>query len=107
MAVADASYNTVKVSMSFGFKEVNGLATPPGKVLSTGNPSITINGSLLADSEDPPLILIVALSPGAPLLETTETPAILPKIRSCGEVKTPLLKSLPEIAATAPVASFF
>ncbi len=76
MAVAEASFSTVKVSMSFELMVLNGLAIPLMPVaLSTGTPSITINGSLLADMEDPPRIRILAAEPGAPPEETTLKPA--------------------------------
>src|SRR5687767_8967888 len=107
MAVAEASFKTVKVSMSLGFKLANGFEMPDGPELSIGNPSITIRGSLLADNEDPPRIRIVEFAPGAPLFDVTETPANFPTTKSCGDVRTPWLKSLLPRLTTAPVASFF
>ena len=64
MAAAEASFKTVNVSMSFGLINESGLLTPAGVVLSTGIPSITINGLLFAFNEAPPLILIFGVESG-------------------------------------------
>ena len=69
MAVADASFNMVNVSISFGLIKARALACPEIPPLSNGIPSITINGSLLALREAPPRIRILLPDPGAPLLE--------------------------------------
>src|SRR5688572_17224957 len=107
MAVADASFNTVNVSISLGLMVDKILGEPPRLVLLIGTPSITMRGSLLALSEEPPRIRIVDAFPGAPLLEMTETPAVLPAISSWGELTAPLLKSFALITAREPVASDF
>ena len=75
--------------------------------LSSGTPSMMINGSLVADNEDPPRMRMVEPLPGAPLVDVITTPALLPTIRSWGEVIAPLLKSLALTVVTAPVASDF
>ena len=64
--------------MSFGFINDNGLETPAGVVLSTGIPSITNKGLLLAFKEDPPLILIFGAESGCPPLFVILTPGALP-----------------------------
>ncbi len=106
MAVAEASFKTVKVSMSFGFTIAKGLVKPCTPLLSIASPSITINGSFLAFNDEPPRIRIVAPPPGVPL-EITFTPAILPVIISCALVITPLLILSGLMAVTDPVKSFF
>ncbi|CUP26161.1 Uncharacterised protein [Segatella copri] len=107
MAVAEASFNTVKLSISLGLTRERGLFTPFVLLLSIGIPSITINGLLLAVREAPPRIRICAPSPGAPVDELTFTPAILPWIISCAEVMIPWFFSSGLIAVTEPVKSFF
>ena len=107
MAVAEASFNTVKVSISFGLTSERGFDIPLMPSLSIASPSITINGSLLAFSEEPPRIRTVAPAPGAPPVDTTFTPAILPVIMSWGEVVIPLLILSGFMAVTEPVASSF
>ena len=62
-AVAEASFNTLIDSISLGLIVFNKLAEPGRLLLSTGTPSITINGSLLALIEDPPRIRIVLPPP--------------------------------------------
>ena len=68
--------------MSFGLIVDKGFANPEIPELLTGNPSIIINGSLLADMDEPPLIRIVAPLPGAPPDEVITVPALLPTIKS-------------------------
>ena len=58
IADADASFKTVIDSTVAGFNEAKNEEEPTFVVLSSGNPSITIRGSLLAKSELPPRILI-------------------------------------------------
>ena len=58
----------------------NGFLEPPTPPSFNGIPSSTINGLLERPKEPFPRILIVCPSPGAPLPEVTETPAILPLI---------------------------
>ena len=105
IAVAEASFKTTNVSISFGLIRFNGLAEPAIPPLSNGTPSITINGSLLAFIEVPPLILIVLPEPGAPLLELIFTPGTLPITNCSGVVTEPLLKSSLLITAADPVKS--
>ena len=105
--MAEASFNTVNVSISFGL--IPPITFPPPSIveLSTGTPSTTINGSLDAESDAPLLIRIVAPAPGAPELETTFTPGTLPTNASWAVVRNPLLKSSGLMAVTEPVASDF
>ena len=107
MAVADASFKMLNDSMSFGLIIASGFATPEIPPLATGTLSITINGSLLAFKEAPPLILIVLPAPGAPPLEVICTPATLPAISCSAEVFCPLTKSFEVTLTTEPVKSFF
>src|SRR5436190_13218734 len=107
MAVADASFKILKDSISFGLINANALAAPAIPVLSTGTPSITINGSLLALSDAPPRMRIVLPEPGAPPLDDICTPATFPAINCSGVVMGPLLKSFAVMAVTEPVRSFF
>src|SRR6218665_487628 len=108
IAVADASFNTVKLSMSFGFKAAKTEVVPLilSVLFSIGNPSITINGSFEALKEEPPLILISEPEPGAPLVLTVK-PATLPLSKFSAVTLDPLLKSFVEIVVTEPVTSFF
>ena len=92
--------------MSFGLIKASGFATPAIPLLLKGTLSITINGSLLALSEAPPLILMVLPAPGAPPFEVICTPATLPAINCSGLVNCPFTKSLEEMLATLPVKSF-
>ena len=89
MAAADASFKTVKVSISFGLIKLNGLETPEIFEFSKGIPSITIKGSLLAFKEAPPRIRITLPEPGAPPLEVIDTPATLPDINCSGVAMLP------------------
>ncbi len=68
----------VMFSTSLGLMDVRILAVPPGTILLTGTPSITISGSLLALIEVVPRIRIVDVLPGAPLLEVITTPGVFP-----------------------------
>src|SRR5437773_10152707 len=97
----------LKDSISLGLINAKAFAAPAIPELSTGTPSITIKGSLLAFNEAPPRILIVLPEPGAPPLDVICTPATLPAINCSGVVTDPLLKSLAVIAVTDPVRSFF
>ena len=71
IAVADASFNTDIYSISFEFSAAKSAE-------ETGTPSITNSGSLPADIELVPRILILALAPGRPVAAVTCTPAALP-----------------------------
>src|SRR5664280_1650741 len=106
MAVAEASLRTVNDSISFEFRRFSEFGIPDTPLLSIGTPSITIRGSLLADIDDPPLILIVDEDEGSPPPLVMETPGILPVIRDWGEETDPLLNSFSATAAIEPVASF-
>ena len=87
---------------------LNGSDIPLTPVaLSTGTPSITINGSLLADIEEPPRILMLAAEPGAPPDDTTLIPATFPANSSEGDVAKPLFSLVASTAVTEPVASSF
>src|SRR5664280_116253 len=107
MAVADASFKTVKDAISFGLSNANGFATPAIPEFDIGIPSITIKGSLLAFKEEPPRILMVLPDPGAPSFEVMDTPATLPLINCSGVVIMPLLKSFAFTVVIEPVKSFF
>ena len=93
--------------MSFGLINAKAFAWPEMPPPSIGIPSITINGSLLAFSDAPPLIRMVLPEPGAPLLLVIDTPATLPAINCSGVEIAPVLKSFEEILTTDPVKSFF
>ncbi len=95
----------MKVSISSGLINDNGFGAPAIPLLSTGTPSITINGSLLALRDEPPLILIDEPAPGAPPLDVTLTPADLPKISCSGVEILPCWKDFEVIATTEPVRS--
>ena len=66
MAVADASFNTVKVSISFGLMVDKAFGVPGAELLATGIPSMTISGSLLAFREEPLRMRSVEPEPGPP-----------------------------------------
>ena len=100
IAVADASFKIVKLSTSLGLSVANTLE-------SIGRPSKTTSGSLFANNEDPPLILIVGTEPGEPPLVLIVTPATLPVNKLSTVTFAPLLKSFELIVLTEPVASFF
>lgn len=78
MAVDEASLRTVNDSISAGLIEPMILLEPLIELLSTGTPSITMSGSLEAESEEPARTRIVAPEPGAPEDGVTLTPATLP-----------------------------
>ena len=107
MAVAEASFSTVKVSMSLGLMVAKALGVPGAASLATGIPSITINGSLLAFNDAPPRMRILLPAPGCPSGDDTCSPGTLPCINSCGEVTAPLFSSSALRATTEPLKSFF
>src|SRR5690554_899325 len=107
MAVADASFSTVKVSISLGLTKAKKLLLPFRFLLSRGTPSTITKGSLEAFNDDPPRTRMVEPLPGAPPELVITTPALLPTKRSCGEVIAPRLKSLALTTSTEPVASDF
>ena len=92
-------------SISFGLIVFNGFLEPAEVPPSTGTPSITNNGLLLADNEAPPLILIVEPLPGAPPPYVICTPATLPVNIWSGDTIKPLFSSLDFTDVTEPVAS--
>ena len=106
MEVADASFKTEKLAISFGLINVNGLLTPAGETISNGIPSITISGLLFAFNEAPPRIRILGAESGLPPLLVMTKPATFPVSSSSEETILPLLKSLSDKTATDPVASF-
>ena len=65
-----------------------GLALAP----SSGTPSTTNNGLLLARMEELPLILMVEAAPGCPLVLVTSKPATLFCNNWSGALITPWLK---------------
>ena len=107
MAVAEASFKIVKVSISLGWTVAKGFDIPLIPPSSTGTPSITINGLLDADIEEPPRTRIVAPAPGAPPSVITLTPAALPTNISVADVTAPFTILSALIAVTDPVKSFF
>ena len=74
---------------------------------SLNAPSMTMSGSLLAESDAPLRTRMVEPEPGAPEPDTTLTPATLPTRASCTVTRLPLLKSSGSMAMTEPVASDF
>ena len=92
MAVAEASFNTEKESISFGLIEDNTPLEPVTPSFDIGKPSIIIKGSLEPLMEAPPRILIWDPEPGAPLVLTL-TPAIRPLIKFSGVTILPFVKS--------------
>ena len=115
MAVAEASFKTLILSISAGFKKFNGFLTalppcpvsPPGAVFSpdNGTPSTTNKGLLLARTELEPLMFTEIPAPGSPLVCCMLTPAVFPCINCSGEAITPPLKSFALTEVTEPVAS--
>ncbi len=92
--------------MSFGLIKLNGLAVPEMPPLSTGTPSITINGELEALNEAPPRMRILTPVPGAPPPSVICTPATLPLINPSGVVMGPFTKSFALTVVIALVRSF-
>ena len=64
--------------MSFGLMTFKAFREPPTPPESNGIPSTTYNGFELRFNDPIPRINTLAPSPGAPLLETIETPATFP-----------------------------
>ena len=58
IAVADASFSTVILSISAGLIEFKAFLDPPTPPSFKGTPSTTISGELVSDKEPSPLILI-------------------------------------------------
>ena len=107
MAAEDASFSTVMLAMSFGFRKLSGsrpAESPPPAPVPTGIPSITYSGSLLALTEVAPRIRIERPPPGS-LLSRTWTPATLLSMSALGLTTAPGLKSCTESCVTAPVMS--
>ena len=83
-AVAEASFKILNDSMSLELMKLKALPAPEMALVSSGTPSITIKGSLLALNEEPPRIRMVLPDPGWPPLEMIETPGTLPAIICSG-----------------------
>ena len=81
------------------------LDIPVTPELSTGTPSITIKGSFVALSDEPPRIRISAAPSGLPPLRVTTTPGVFPTNKSCAEVAKPAFISSGFTKVTDPVAS--
>ena len=95
IAVEEASFNTVMLSMSLGLIILRKLLEfPEIPPCSNGTPSRTISGSLLAFNDAPPRIRIVLPAVAEPLFDIICTPEILPLISCSGLLTIPLLKSL-------------
>ena len=107
MAVAEASFNTLNDSMSWGLIIDSLFDSPFTPSLSIAIPSITIRGSLLALSDEPPRMRICAPPPGVPSLDMTLTPATLPWIMSWALPTRPLFFESGFKAVTDPVKSLF
>ena len=105
IAVADASFKTVILSISAGLIEFKAFLEPPTPPSFNGTPSTTINGEFVKDKDPKPRILMAWPSPGAPLPEVTETPASFPDISCSGDKTGPVLKSSDVIRSAAPVRS--
>ena len=89
IAVAEASFKTTILSISLGLIKFNGFLDPPTPPSFNGIPSTTKRGLLDRLNDPLPRILIICPSPGAPLPEVTETPAILPIINCWADTKGP------------------
>ena len=108
MAVEEASFNTVMLSISEGLIMLRKLLLLPEiPPCSNGTPSSTISGSLLAFREAPPRTRMVLPAEAEPLLDIICTPETLPLINCSGEETRPLLKSFDFTVATEPVRSLF
>ena len=83
-AVAEASLRILIDSMSFGLMVFNTLADPAIPLPSTGTPSITISGSLLALSDAPLRIRILLPPPAEPPPEVICNPETLPT-KNCSD----------------------
>ena len=106
MAVEEASFNTVMLSISAGLIMLRKLLElPEMPPCSNGTPSSTIRGSLLALSEAPPRTRMVLPAEAEPLFDMICTPETLPLINCSGDDTNPLLKSLELTVATEPVRS--
>ena len=68
---------------------------------------MTIRGSLEADKDEPPRILMEEPAPGPPPLLIIDTPGAFPCSRSAGEVARPLFNWSASTDTTDPVASLF
>src|SRR5690606_6749239 len=77
-AAAEASFKTLILSISLGLMVLSRFAEPDTPLLSTGTPSITINGSLLAFNDADPLIRILLPPPAAPPPGVISNPGTLP-----------------------------
>ena len=108
MAVDEASFNTVMLSISLGLIRLRKLPLPETEPpTSIGTPSNTMSGSFEALSDAPPRMRMVDPAVGEPPPLTICTPAILPLTSASGEEIIPLLKSFSLTEATEPVRSFF
>jgi len=91
--------------MSAGLMKLSGLRPaerpPPA---SSGTPSTTMSGSLLALMLVPPRMRMELPPPGSPLVATC-TPATLPWMSCSGLTTRPVLNSSAPTACTAPVTS--
>ena len=107
IAVDEASFSTVILSISSGLMELKILRDPPIPPSFIGTPSTTIRGLEVKDNEPLPRTRMVWPSPGAPPEEDICTPAILPWISWSAFTAGALLKSLSVTKFTEPVKSFF
>src|SRR5690606_6923383 len=115
MAVADASFKTSIDSISEGlivdsaFKFGPSATVPPklSLLLSTGNPSMTYNGSLPALMELLPLVLTDVAAPGCPEVCVNNNPDTRPCTNSSGVVTFVASNSFDFIDEIEPVKSFF
>ena len=84
----------------------SGFEDPLIPPLSTGTPSMTYSGSLLAFSEELPRMRTVVAAPGAPPPVVMLTPATLPWMSCSGLVIWPGTNCLASTVVTAPVMSW-
>src|SRR5690606_14795751 len=98
MAVEDASFNTVIVSISDG---------DTSEILLTGKPSTIYNGLLSCDSDVPPRTRILISASGDPSVEVTCTPAKRPVSVSATVATGIFFKSSPPTDTIDPVKSAF
>ncbi len=107
IAVAEASFRMVMLSMFSGEIRPRALLEPFTVLPSMGTPSTTIRGALLAASDAPPRMRMLAPPAGLPPSVVTTTPGLAPTSRSWAVEARPASISSGFTTATEPVASLF